>query len=131
MNQFPEYFYDEAHFVSIMQKIIDEVKPKVTWKDEEYKNMTEQSYFSDKMIDLGLLKSTLKSDEVSRKEILEDLVYNYGLTVTENFRNKGGYSLDISFFSDGIKPDGFFYDLYIKLCGVAMNAISQDYLRDL
>lgn len=125
MNQFPEYFYDEAHFVSIMQKIIDEVKPKVTLKDAEYKNMT------DKMIDLGLLKSTLKSDEISRREILEDLVYNRGLSVTENFKCKGGYSLDISFFSDGIKPDGFFYDLYIKLYGVAMNAISQDYLRDL
>lgn len=124
MNNFPDYFYDEAHFISIMQKIIDEVKPKVTLKDDEYKNTT------DKMIDLGLLKSTLKSDEISRKEILEDLVYNCGLGVTENFHRRG-YSLDISFFNDGIKPDGFFYDLYIKLYGMAMNAISQDYLRDL
>lgn len=125
MNQFPDYFYDEAHFVSIIQNVIDEVKPKVTLKDIEYKNMT------DKMIDIGLLKSTLKSDEDWRREILEDLVYNCGLTVTENFRYREGYSLDISFFNDGIKPDGFFYDLYIKLYGVAMNAISQDYLRDL
>lgn len=95
MSNFPNYFYDEGHFLNIMAHVINSVAGVVP----EIESPQKQSMLSAiNAVFFGA--ANVKVDEFIRKDILDNLVEKYNLVVVERYDCKicsDGYDMDILF----------------------------------